>query len=209
MAELAAKVMQTIGIRSHVDADQASLLTAMIRAEPVAGATMFQAMGYVRDRSAVLQATANEALRSWEHILFAAVMEVERPWREEHDRFIRHLWGSAENLPNALLLMPPAVAAYLDLHQLNAARAGKALNPAPHREAYSQILVYEMHDLDQALVHAQSIARYVQQLRSMIVERADTARQWLIRQPEIQNALPRLIKSVGLDVQDMLVPHHG
>jgi len=207
--ELACAVMQTIATWAEIDASQGALMAAIAGAEPVAGAAVFHAIRHVDDRTQALRMTAKLLLNSWQHILLEVVLEIAQRSRGERDRFVGNIWGKAEELPDRLLLVPPAIVARLDAQVRRSLADDEALLPKIDRESYRQIAVYSLRDLEDSRTRARTIAAYLRRIRLVITEADDGARQWLVRQPEIQAVMPGLLKGAGLDTEAFLVPSGG
>jgi hypothetical protein len=105
--------MTAIAKWADIDKTLAELLLLMLGSPDLeVGMSMFQALNSGEAKRAALLAAAAEALkdRADDHNLFRAVLHTTSSSRDRRNEFAHHLWGTAKELPDALLLVDPRAA---------------------------------------------------------------------------------------------------
>jgi hypothetical protein len=201
--------MRVIAIWAEIESDLAVLLARMLKADIEIGVAMYQALTGGVGRKAAFLAAAETALKEWQVLLLRAVINASNGSRNTRNDFAHHLWATAKELPDALLLMPPSVA--IDRHVKQIVGA-----PNPHTEGriitpqnfdYSKIFVYRKPDLDSALSAALDASVQHAYLYMIIGKPViEQARRLLLREPRVQQALQPLIRESSPEVREILRP---
>jgi hypothetical protein len=198
--------MRVIAIWAEIESDAAVILSRMLKADISAGVAMYQALTGGQSRKAAFMAAAEASLKDWQLLLLRAVLNASKPSRNTRNHFAHHIWATAKELPDALLLMPPSVR--LDRHLK--IREGPA-DPRPDGAAdhydFSNIYVYRQADLDQAVEAALDAAVHHAYLYAVTgPEITEQARRLLLREHRIQQALEPLIRKSSCEIKEILRP---
>lgn len=103
---------------------------------------MYQSLHGAESKKAVLLAAAQKALPSWKYVLLQAVLKVTKSSRDERNDFAHHVWGTAEELPGALLLMHPNVVLEVNVsHRASALDHGRGII-SPRTYDATRVMVY-------------------------------------------------------------------
>ena len=102
-------VMQTVSIWSMIDALLIQTVARFLKADFEVVTAIFEALAGANARREAYLAAAQEALSTEDFNIVRAVMIVIGPSRKRRNMFVHHIWGSAPELPDAILLAPPPV----------------------------------------------------------------------------------------------------
>ena len=197
---LCARAMEIIHLHSIVEHRWSLILVEVLRADPKTGMAMYQALSSSEARRAALLAAAYAVLTQEDAFLFHACLEAGTPIRRVRNHFAHHLWGTSEDIPDAILLANPAT--FLQRDVIFAA-ANKAMRETgrvvvPKDEAQPDIQVWRASDLATAVGSADEYLRTVRELETGIYVfgiplNAET-RRLLLGRPQVESALRRLRK---------------
>lgn len=205
--DLAAYAMSVIGQWARTDATLSELLSVMLTTSDLAvGMAMYQALTGTGSRQTALLAAAEEALPVQDFWLLQAVLRLNRPSRDQRNDFAHHLWGTSDDVPNALLLVDPAVfikhLTIRDIYAKNAMamflRYSSMGKEVPTGELdHSKVQVYRKRALQQAAkdaIKAGARAFYLSVAidHDRFGQHSDAMRRQLLSEPAIQQAFEAL-----------------
>ena len=180
-----------------IDALLIQTVTRFIRADFEVVTAIFEALAGANARRDAFLAAAQEALSTEDFNILQAVMTVIAPSRKRRNIFVHHIWGSAPELPDAILLAPPPVVTRYLLEikiKLRDMEPGQDFTPPPRSLDFSKILVFKQNDLKEDFKTALECADYAMSLDLMfspVSQSRDTTRDELLSQPLIQQQFQR------------------
>ena len=205
--ELAAKVMRIIGIGSFIDHRLAEMIANFLKADFEAVTAMLSALSSIEGRRAAMKAAAKTVLSEDDYRLYAAVLKATTPPRKQRNKYAHHLWGTANYIPDGLLLIDPQdfarrdakyAAEYRshrdDLDTFLARRPPHTPMPKPPKMElfdYTKVMVYRKEDIDRDIEDALKAVELVSCLKLALSEHPVAAemRSKLFAQPLIRQAL--------------------
>ena len=196
----AALVAQIIGLWSHIDHTLAMMTTNFLQADFEAVINMLQALRSSDGRRAAITAAAKSTLSPDDFVIYEIVMKIIKPSRDRRNEFAHHLWGHADGLDDALLLINPK---YLAEHHAKSEAVSlqrikqifqydpAAQPPEQPMLDWSQFFVFRGKDIKKDLVEAQSAYQMVFTLRFVLSNHPASAamRSELLNLPQVQQAL--------------------
>ena len=204
---LAAKVMRVIGICSFIDQQLYKIMANFIKADFEMVTAMMLALSGAEAKRAAMNAAALTALSEDDYCLYMAVLEATTPPRKQRNKYAHHLWGTANYIPDGLLLIDPQEfarrdAKYLAEHKayrddVDAYRAQQTRStprptpPSPGSFDYTQIFVYRESDLDRDVRDALKAAELISLMGLALSDHpvAAETRSKLFAEPLVQRAL--------------------
>jgi hypothetical protein len=198
--------MRVIAIWAEIESDTAVILSRMLNADLATGIAMYQALTSAEAKRAAFMAAAKAALKDWQLLLLQAVVNASRGSRNTRNDFAHHIWATTKDLPEALLLIPPAV--LLDRHvKFRNGPPDPRNDGFPDQYDFSQIAVYRKPDLDRAVEDALDASVHHAYLYMITGPRViEQARKLLLREPRIQQALEPLTRESSPEVLELLRP---
>jgi len=205
--KLAAKVMRVISTCSFIDQQLSKIMANFIKADFELVTAMLLAMSGAEGRRAAMNAAAHTALSEEDYCLYMAVLKVTAPPRNQRNKYAHHLWGTANYIPDGLLLIDPRYAARcdakyaaefkayreaLDAHRIQSPRPAPMPKPPTHDFFdYTQILVYREPDIDRDIRDALKAVDMIGHLTVALSDHRAAAemRPKLFAEPLIQQAL--------------------
>jgi len=205
--ELAAKVMRVISVCSFIDQQLSAIMANFIKADFETVTAMLLALSGAEGRRAAMNAAAQTALSKDDYCLYTAVLKATTPPRNQRNKYAHHLWGTANYIPDGLLLIDPRYAARCDAKfaaELKAYREALAarrtqpppLAPMPEHPThdffdYTRILVYRETDIDRDIRDALKAAELISNLTLALSDHPVAAemRSKLFAEPLVQQAL--------------------
>ncbi len=196
----AALVAQTIGLWSHIDHILAMMTTNFLQADFEAVIDMLQALRSSEGQRAAITAAAKSTLSPDDFEIYEIVMKVIKPSRDRRNEYAHHLWGHADGLDDALLLINPRYLAEFHAKSETISLLRKqlifhpgAIGPAPEHPVldWSQFFVFREKDIKKDLREARSAYEMVFILRFALSDHPANAesRSELLNLPPIQQAL--------------------
>ncbi len=205
--KLAAKVMRVIGIGSFIDQHLFKTMSNFIKADFETVTAMLLALSGGEAKRAAMNAAALTALSENDYRLYTAVLKATTPSRKQRNKYAHHLWGTANFIPDGLLLIDPQDfarndAKYLAEHKeyrddVDAYRAEQTRStprptpPSPTSFDYTQIFVYRESDLDRDVRDILKAAELVSLMEFALSDHpvAAETRSKLSAEPLVQQAL--------------------
>jgi len=193
--EFATQVMRVVAHWAHIDGNLASTLSLMMKADVATGAAMYTALNGADARKAALLAAAKEALPEHLYVVLRAVLKATAFSRSQRNEFVHHVWGVADQLPDALLLLHPNVVLAVNVshrQRIEILPDGRGVI-APKDYDYSKIAVYRANDFQKAVEDASESEELFKGLYRLVKTQGEEELRWLLRVPRIQQALQPLI----------------
>lgn len=146
--ELALEAMKIIGVSSFIGYQESFILTHLLKADPIPGMAMYEALSGAEARRSALDAAAKSVLRKDDYAVFRAAMNAISPSRSIRNRHAHHLWGHTPALQDALLLIDPQCMSKftLDVWKVNQQMAKERRILMPPEKDRSLIAVYRRND---------------------------------------------------------------
>ena len=202
---LAAKVMRVIGICSSIDQQLSKLMANFIKADFETVTAMLLALSSTEGRRAAMSAAAETALSEDDYRLYTAVLKATTSPRNQRNKYAHHLWGTANYIPDGLLLIDPRYAARRDAqiatefktyqedsdaHRKSPHVAPMPKSPTPELFDYTQIQVYREPDIDRDIRDALKAAELISHLTFALSDHPVAAekRSKLFAEPLVQQA---------------------
>lgn len=181
--ELAALAMQVIAQWADIDGDFAGILSLMLKTDVAVGTAMYLALVGGGTRRAALAAAAGKALAPADLELFYGVERAIKPSRDRRNEFAHHAWAYADELPDALLLLPAELVTWANVgarqHVIDTAipfevqdgvvRKVLQLPPARHLDR-SRIMVFKHADFERDVLLAGEASHLVYLLWQVLGE---------------------------------------
>ena len=204
---LAAKVMRVIGICSFIDQQLYKIMANFIKADFEMVTAMMLALSGAEAKRAAMNAAALTALSEDDYCLYMAVLEATTPPRKQRNKYAHHLWGTANYIPDGLLLIDPqefarSDAKYAAEHKayrddVVAYRAQQTRStprptpPTPPTFDYTQIFVYRESDLERDVRDALKAVELISLMEIALSDHPAAAemRSKLFVEPLFQRAL--------------------
>lgn len=196
---LAPFVLDVIAIWSNTDSMLAQITSTFLNADFEVVTAMLQALASSEGRLAAMRAAAKHVLSDEDYQLLEAVLKVTKPSRERRNQFAHHLWGYAEELPEALLLMDPKHLHMMSA-EMNADSAKRKMGW--HSTSFdvgdaltalqANVFVYRENDLRESVQAAEDAYGFIHRLRFVFNREhpsSEKMRTLLLTQPPIQQAL--------------------
>lgn len=205
--KLAAKVMRVIGIGSFIDQHLFKTMSNFIKADFEMVTAMMLALSGAEAKRAAMNAAALTALSEDDYYLYKAVLEATTPPHKQRNKYAHHLWGTANYIPDGLLLIDPQNFARSDAKyaaeykayrdDVDAYRAQQTRSkprptpPSPASFDYTQIFVYRESDLDRDVRDALKAAELISLMKIALSDHpvAAETRSKLSAEPLVQRAL--------------------
>lgn len=213
--DLTVLVTRTIAAWSYNDHLLAKLLTGVVHGEFQTVSAMYQALNGGEAKRAVLMAAVTSA-RPDDVNFVQAVLNAVKPSRAQRHLFAHHLICVADELPDCLIIVDPACLVEPDAKfrellasgewQPGFVKVGNMMRfdspPIPMPDK-SRMFVYRKRDLTEAANDAQQCTEVIKLLYRAIcsIPPDDEARQTLLNEPRIQQALQRLTNGNGQAAQ--------
>jgi hypothetical protein len=148
----------------------------------------------------MLLSAAEVALQKDDWVLFQAVIKAISPARRTRNDFAHHVWGSAAQIPDALLLVDPKYLTHYDVEVavINAEMlTSRSIVTLPDLDM-SLLMVWKRRDLEEARQIAKEALVITRELREGLdlsapgLEIGGGTRQRLLNRPSIAQAFRRL-----------------
>ncbi len=205
------QIMEVIAHLAHIDGDWGTIFSGLLKSDIVVGTAAYQAFNGLDARRRALLAVAEKALRKWQFIALQAVWNQTNAARSARDKFAHHVWGTVDELPDALLLMDSNVIVDMNMSYRQRAETtpdgGGVIRPEDFDR--SKIFVYRKPDFDAAVKEAREAAWMVRLSYSAIGPRTwghEVGRRQLLNEPRFQQAVAKLIPENDPEVQAQLRP---
>lgn len=201
--------MHVIANWAHIDGDLSVILTTMLGADVHIGAAMYQALSSAEAKRAALLAAAKEALPDWKYIILQAALKATKPSRDQRNDFAHHVWGTAPELPDAILLMHPNVVLQVNVscRQIQNQSGNRVITP--QNLNYSKIMVYKEADFAKAVRESNKVYLIYGYLWQTIYGAPEIGRRWPLSEPLIQPIVANLSRESDQLTQDILRPPIG
>jgi hypothetical protein len=180
-------VMEAISFGAQVEFNWSAIIVDLLRAEAKTGMAMYQALSGAEARRTALSAAAKIALSPDDFILFQSVEKALRSARRARNNFVHHIWGTSDQVPDALLLIDPACLLDFEVRKSSDGEAREIDN--------SLIAVWKQRDLESAREAIRDGLSVVGGLARGLLENkpaiaiGDLARQHLLSWPAIAQAV--------------------
>lgn len=191
----AAMVMQVVSIWSHIDHLYAIMITNFLGSDFETVMEMLKALSSSDGRRAAIKAAARNVLPPKDFTLYEVIEKAIKPSRDRRNEYAHHLWGFADQFPDALLLIDPR---HLAEHHAKTetislmVRYQVEIDPADHPQLdLSKVFVYREKDIKEDLALAKQAYGFVFELRFALSNHPGSAeaRSRLLSQPQVQQAL--------------------
>ena len=157
--------MRVIGICSFIDQQFAELIANFLKADFETVTAMLSALSSIEGRRAAMDAAAKTALPEDDYRLYAAVSNATTPPRNQRNKYAHHLWGTANYIPDGLLLTDP---------KDNARRTAKdAAEYKAYRDALDAYLAEQTHHTQMPVLYPSNLFDYT---KIMVYREADIDR---------------------------------
>ncbi len=209
--ELALEALKVIAFWAEIEGDLATILAAMLKADVATGVAMYEALSMGEGRRAALSAAARQALPEWQAKLFEAIQFATSPSRKQRNAFAHNLWATADDLPDAILLMDPKVVSKVTVshRQRHVVDGQNVIRPIDLDR--SAIQVYKKSDMERAKADAVKALGWYEMFYNVITVRAtdqgrDTALTLLLKESQIQSAIRKMFPESGPPIPPELFP---
>src|SRR5690349_17533807 len=148
---LAPYVMEVIERWSISETNLFNIAADVLHVEPVIATVMLQAVDNQAAQRAAVLAAAKAMLAPNDWLLFEAAFYTTNQSRSVRNQFVHHIWGTADELPQALLLIDPRFASLDRAKRIKRvdARVRRGINPALAGERnfdFSGVMVWREAD---------------------------------------------------------------
>lgn len=201
--------MRVIAQLAHLDGDWGTIFSQLLRTDIAVGTAVYQAFNGLEARRIALFAAAEKALPEWQMIALRAAWNQTSAARSQRDKFAHHIWGTAKEIPDALLLLNPNVVVERNVSFRQRAEHlpdGRGVI-APQDFDRSKIYVYRKVDFDRAAREADAAAWIVTLLYGAVGQQwNEVSRRQLWNEPRFQQAVQPLIPEKSPEVQAQMSP---
>lgn len=197
--ELARLVMLVIETWSSAEARTFGMVANILQTEPVIATAMLQAVDNMQAQRDAILAGAKAVLMAEEWAVFEAAFLSTNASRNARNRFVHHVWGVTDDLPNALLLHEPK---YFHVDRSSSIKRAREIARTPVMNATYKdaeinrdgITVWRAGDLAIEVNAANRAHRIMAILEVMIVRRVcsqstDSIRKLLLNDPITQQRM--------------------
>jgi hypothetical protein len=149
---LTAHIMSVIAACSHLEAELGRLLSHFLGAEPGVGMAMYLALSGGEAKRSVLNAAASEALdgNPVDLVTFKLVEKATKPIRKRRNEFAHGIWGTCDELPDALLWHKANDTLLFERRIFETAKKQTVLPLMDlYRSYYASVLVYRLDELEE------------------------------------------------------------
>jgi hypothetical protein len=178
------------------------IVADVLHVEPVIATVMLQAVDNQAAQRAAVLAAAKAVLAPFDWLLFEAAFYTTNPSRNVRNQFVHHMWGTAEELPQALLLLDPRFASLDRARRIKRVdeRVRRGVNPALAGERnfdFSGVMVWCEDDFkaeSQSACRAQLIIAELSHLVSALKlgHSTDSIRKRLENDQQVQQRLRKM-----------------
>ena len=200
------QAMLIVQIWAQIDVDLTDLATRFLKADFLVVSSMLEAIASNEGRKAALLGAAKEALKRDQFELLSAIVHITEPARRQRNAFVHHIWGHADEIPNAILLIDPKHLMRLGseralYHKSYSGLAGILAMEDTDKAAYpeldqSKIMVYRDGDIGRCVDEAIAASTYFTRFFTSLYDTpgGEKERLELSADPAVQRALQRLFQ---------------
>ena len=214
--ELAALALSVIGHSSRADAALAQLAATLSAGQVEAVVDYYVSRRGDSTKFAVLETLAVASLKPDRHAIFRDLLKLHSRAQDRRQPLAHWLWGSCNDLPDALLLLDPrdelrraGKSKQAQTELIEAAKSGdieriKAASAKTHpvpEDLHSKLMVYHAPDFEDIIRQISVVADLIMEFENvvnfdrMLPEQGEQIFQTLIHRPELQSLIEARLKS--------------